>query len=160
MISANPKETTNQSVLGSSCDFSHTKSWCLFFPLPLMLQLLHLDSFMPANQAFMLAYVRSQFLQILFGLLESYLILGFPSSSVNLQVKMVPFLLYLHRLEDLWHFQGFWSYNYFILCYCILFHFILILSPQFLMLFLSATLQLFNTKLLRLCITVVWYCLV
>lgn len=62
-----------------------------FFPLPVMLQLLYLDSFVPANQAFMLASVRNQFLQILFGVLESYLILGFPPSSVNLQVKFVPF---------------------------------------------------------------------
>lgn len=46
---------------------------------------------MPANQAFMLAYMRNQFLQIHFGVLESYLILGFPSSSLNIQVKFVPF---------------------------------------------------------------------
>lgn len=62
-----------------------------FCPFPVMLQLLHLSSPMPANQAFMLAYMRNQFLQIHFGVLESYLILGFPSSSLNIQVKFVPF---------------------------------------------------------------------
>lgn len=50
---------------------------------------------MPAKQAFMLAYARDQFLQIHFAVLESYLILGFPSASLNVQVKFVPFFTVL-----------------------------------------------------------------
>lgn len=41
---------------------------------------------MSENRAFMLVYVRNHFLQIFFGVLAQYLILGFLSSSVNVQV--------------------------------------------------------------------------
>lgn len=114
-----------------------------------MLQLLHLDSLMPADQAFMLACVRNQFLQRHFAVLESYLILGFPSPSLNMQVKFVPFFTVLDLKT------GGISRNSETAAWIFFF---LILSLWFLILVLSAIHKLFNTRFLRLCLTVVWHC--
>lgn len=153
MISANPKETTSQSVLGSSCDFSHTKSWCLFL------------SFSCDATATSLGRPHA----------------CKPSIHVGWHEKPVSADTFwcIGKLSDPWlsifltkHAGQICSFFY---CTCadlktadisrdseaaVCIFKKKILSLWFLILVLSAIHKLFNTKLLRLCITVVWCCLV
>lgn len=155
MISANPKETTSQSVLGSSCDFSHTNSWCLFL------------SFSCDATATSLGQPCACRPSIHVGLREE------PVSADTFWC--------IAKLSDPWLSIFLTKYtgqicSFFFYCTCldlktggisrdsdaaacIIFFFYLILSLWFLILVLSAIHKLFNTRLLRLCIAV-WYCLV